>query len=134
MDFTSEEISWLEEIASQVPEDKELSPLEQVLHDMAEPKTDAEGKLFELTAAIKFSLLDQSSCLPKGPNNTLERITASSRQMHFKGQCETVPEVPQARTNQKPLKEILLREIYRESPPLRGSLSNTGRAPLASGA
>lgn len=56
MDFTSEEMLWLENISSEVCEHSELSPMEKVLSDMARPKNDLEGMLFELTASIRFGL------------------------------------------------------------------------------
>ncbi|KAG5841105.1 hypothetical protein ANANG_G00196070 [Anguilla anguilla] len=58
MDFTSEEMLWLENISSEVCENSELSPMEKVLSDMARPKNDLEGMLFELTAYIRFGLTE----------------------------------------------------------------------------
>ncbi|KAJ8285348.1 hypothetical protein GJAV_G00025820 [Gymnothorax javanicus] len=61
IDFTSEEIIWLENISLQVSEASELSPLEKLLHDMAKPENELEGKLFEFTASVKFGLAEPSS-------------------------------------------------------------------------
>ncbi|KAJ8380524.1 hypothetical protein SKAU_G00013020 [Synaphobranchus kaupii] len=46
-----------------VCKDSELSPMEKLLHDMAKPKDELEGKLFELTASVRFGLTKLSSCL-----------------------------------------------------------------------
>ncbi|KAJ8404482.1 hypothetical protein AAFF_G00337490 [Aldrovandia affinis] len=54
MNFTDEEKTWLEEISSEVPENDELTPGEQCLHDLAKPQSALEEFLFELMASLSL--------------------------------------------------------------------------------
>ncbi|KAJ8263019.1 hypothetical protein COCON_G00154760 [Conger conger] len=79
MEFTSDEMLWLEKISSEVCEDCELSPLERILRDMAKPKNELEEKLFELTASVRFGLAEPSSFPQIYPQQCSNSIASLSR-------------------------------------------------------
>ncbi|KAF4074380.1 hypothetical protein AMELA_G00238760 [Ameiurus melas] len=55
MEFTDEELVWLQSIASEIPVGKR-TPVEERWYELAKPKTEAESKMFQLLASMRFSL------------------------------------------------------------------------------
>ncbi|GAA6069434.1 uncharacterized [Tachysurus ichikawai] len=66
MEFTDEELMWLLDISSEVP-DGNLTPVEEFWYELAKPMTSDEAKLFQLLATIRFGLTDSSTMFHNVP-------------------------------------------------------------------
>ncbi|KAK2845562.1 hypothetical protein Q7C36_010416 [Tachysurus vachellii] len=66
MEFTDEELMWLLDISSEVP-DGDLTPMEEFWCELAKPTTSQEARLFQLLATIHFGLIDSSTMFHNAP-------------------------------------------------------------------
>ncbi|KAL6465551.1 hypothetical protein MHYP_G00256840 [Metynnis hypsauchen] len=78
MEFTDEEKKWLVSISAEIPEHGKLTLVEERLCELAKPKTETEGQLFQILASIRFGLTDPViSDLDKVIHSGHERSTIS---------------------------------------------------------